>query len=198
MERYAKGIARFSEQDIPVVPTDMQLADGEVVLLAVYLPGKDGMPGYLTTLDAWWDFAVAPGGLKKTRWWRMKSDPDRIRLLPGAEWKPGIRWGVFDPNSYQDESCESAVAQAERDGITLAGTEVVNAVALFPAWACSWDGEDCPYPNAAALQVYFLGRWCLSVCLSRWIRRRPRGLRLLAYWSGQSDCRWTSPSVREC
>ena len=200
LTKYATGEEGFSESDIPEVP-EITLYEGEVLTLAIYLPDKDGVPGYLRTLDAWWDhFQVSEGlkseGYNKARWDHLEAREDRIRLIASYEYKPGIRWIVVNTKTYHGESCDKATELAKAEGKTVAGLETIMLLAQCPKWAESWNGKESPYPNATALQVFYNIGWSRSVCLDRW--DDDLGVELGAGWSGGVVSHWASPVFREC
>jgi len=191
------GQEGFRPSDIPAVPTNfIPRTKTEVLLLAVYLPDKGRVKGFRRTFDAWWDFIVPPAGLTKWRWEELKSDSKHLRLAPGVEYKPGIRWVAFDPNAYQGKSPKDALAQSANDGTTLAHAEVLMVAAQFPSWASSWNGGNSPYPNMSALQFYWDTDWSRVPYLGR--GGGSRQLKLSADWADFADSRWSSPVVREC
>lgn len=195
--KYAAGLAGFDpESDIPPAPTNVQLRDGEVPLLMVYLPDQKRRPGYLVTLDAWWDFCEAPAGFSKTRWSELKSDSKTIRQIEGAEWQSGIRWIIYNHKSYQGKSCQQAKKLARQDGVNLAGVEVIAAMAMFPKWVKSWNGEELPYQNCPGLEMFYNSRWSSLLDVRRDDCGRELGLNALS--SGFVSFDWACPSFRKC
>ena len=120
-----------------------------------------------------------------------------IRFAPGMQ--PVVtqpRLVHFEPNSYQGKSPESALKQAKKDDVQLAGIEVAEILFVEPEWALEWDGTDHPFPNASALQLKFDQSWSYVPYLGRW--DDDRRLRLDDDWAGDRYDYWSSPSVREC
>lgn len=118
-----------------------------------------------------------------------------LRFAPGM--KPSViepRLVHFGPNTYWGDSSESALKQATKDKVRLAGIEVAEMLFVEPEWALVWNGTDYPYPNCSALR---LGTdWSRVPSLERWDSSRQLGLSGLL-----ADLRfglWSSPSVREC
>jgi hypothetical protein len=193
---HGSGQEGFRPSDIPAAPNFTPRTKTEVLLLAVYLPDKGRVKGFRRTFDAWWDFIVPPTGLTKWRWEELKSDSKHLRLAPGIEYKPGIRWVAFDPNAYQGKSPKDALTQSAVDGTVLAHAEVLMAAAMLPEWVSSWNGGKSPYPNISGLQFYWNTDWSGVPYLSRWGGHRQ--LELDAFWAGYDDSFFASPSVREC
>ena len=205
LAKCAVGEEGFSEADIPEAPEVQLRRDdevNEVLVLEVNLRDKDSQPGYLRTLDAWWDLFEMPEdfkakGYKKVRWNYLQAKEDIIRRLPEYEYKPGIRWVVVDTKAYHGKSCDQAVELSGRDSVTLAGLEGIMLLAQCPKWAESWDGKDSPFPNFAGLQVFYNGDWSRSVYVSRWDGGN-REVELSGVWSGLVYSDRSCPSVREC
>lgn len=186
----------FSESDFPSVPEDFRpRTDTEVLLLVVYLPKRGKQSGPQRTFDELWQLTEAPNGYTKWRWEELKSDSEHLRLAPGYDHIPGIRWVAFDPNAYRGKSPKTALQSLSGD-TRLAGTEVLMAALLFPGWASSWNGTDSPCPNLSGLQFYWNTDWSDVPCLSRWDDYRQLGLS--ANWADNADSGWASPSVRKC
>ena len=149
-------------------------------------------------------FGVVPEAFNQV-WSRVNLDGYTTErwFSPGSpiQFAPGMRPTIteprlvhFDPNSYQGLSAESALKQAKKDEIRLAGIEVAEMLFVDPEWALEWNGKDHPYPNCSALQ---LGTDRLSVpCLYRSVFGRQ--LNLNDIWADNRDRRWSSPSVKEC
>ena len=212
----------YRPSDIPPCPYFTPRTEKEVLLLTVMLPSKGCVKGFRRTFDSWWDFIVPPTGLTKWRWEELKSNSKRLRLAKGIEYKPGIRWVAFDPNTYQANSTKQALALSLNDDNTLAHAEVLMAAAMFPDWVNSWDGRESPYPLLSGLQFYRNPSWSLAwlvMAFRRWLAgsglqfyRNPSWSMVpdLRRWlpgsqirldavnadSGSSD--YSSPVVREC
>lgn len=189
----------FAAADFPEVPQNPTLNEGEALLLAVYLPPQRGrQSGLRRTFEELWSLVEPPSGYDKSRWDELKSDSKHLRSVPGYDYKPGIRWLVFNPNAYHGLSPQDALARAKADGLRLAGLEVLMALVLFPDWANRWDGTTVPYPWLSGLQFNWdntSSAWSLVPDLYRWVTSRQ--LLLSTGWSGLTDSYWGSPSVRE-
>jgi hypothetical protein len=192
--QYAPGVEGFGAADIPAVPT-APLDEDEVYLLVVNLPADGTRRSLDTTLDAWWDSVKPPEGLTRTRYAGTIADARHIRLRAGGDLVPGMRWMAFNPKACYGKSCNEAAKLVAAKEKTLAGVEVVQAVALFPDWAKSWNGSGSPCPNATAVQVKYEADWSGSLYVSRWDDGRE--LELGAHFSGSVGSHWASPVVRE-
>lgn len=196
VERYNGGLSSLMTMPIPPLPTDfIPCTPTEVLMLAVYLPDKGRTKGLQRTFDAWWDFATPPIGITKCRWDQMKSDSKHLHLLEGIEHRPGIRWVAFDPNANKGKSPQSCwdnpyVAP------TLAGPEVLMALALFPNWAASWNGNKSPFSNMAGYQFKRNSAWVHCPCINRLVDDRQ--LWLDASSAVLAGDYWACPSVRGC
>jgi hypothetical protein len=186
----------FEESDFPAIPEGASLRDGEVLLLCVYLPTKGRKSGLYRTIDELWDAYEAPSRYIKRRWSELKAEPKLVRQAPGYTYTPGIRWVVFNPNSYHGKSPEQALELAKQDNVQLAGVEGLMANLLFPAWATSWNGTSGPYPWLTGLQYKDQADWSLSLCFYRW--DDDRQVNFSAHWSDFVFSVFGSPSFREC
>jgi len=186
----------FEDSDFPSAPTNVNLRDGEVLLLCVYLPDQGRKRGLYRTIDELWNCSQAPTGYTKWRWDELKAQPKLIRQASDCTYTPGIRWVVFNPNAYQGKSPEQALELAKQDNVRLAGVEGLVANLLFPTWATSWDGKQSLYPWLGGLQFKYDSDWPSSLCLSRWDGSRQ--VLFSARWSGRVDSDYGSPSFREC
>jgi len=204
--KYTSGLRGFSFRDIQI--PKVRPGGDEVLVLAVFLPDKDGVPGYLRTLDAWWD-CIGTNGVfeskgkryKKKRSEFLESTTDRICLLPGYEYEPGIRWLVVNTKAYYGKLCSEARELARREATTLTGPEILMLLAQCPEWPASWDEENSPCPNAIALQVRFGHIWINSVCLELETDYLISPLDVISLSSISNDFakgHRSSPTVREC
>ncbi|MEP7205190.1 MAG: hypothetical protein ABI716_03290 [Candidatus Saccharibacteria bacterium] len=138
----------FLATDIPPIPDFIPQTPSEVLLLTVILPDKDGVAGTQLTHDAWWNFVRLPDGFAKRRpqiRWGTISEPLFMKLVPGIRHLPGIKWVAFDPVAHRDKS-PGWLRQKPARVVTLAHAEVLMAMALFPDWIATWNGQDSPYP----------------------------------------------------
>jgi len=189
------GSNGFTPADIPSVPTNfVPRTPTDVLMLAVYLPNSR-TKGITRTFESWWDFVKTPTGYSKWRWDQLKSDSKHLRLLEGIEHRPGIRWVAFDPNANHGKSPQSCWDNPDV-APTLAGPEVLMALAHFPMWAASWNGNKSPYSNMAGYQFKWETAWCDCPYVNR--RDDDRQLKLNARSAVNANDRWASPSVREC
>lgn len=196
LELYGGQEEGFRVSDIPAIPTNfIPRTKTEVLLLAVYLPDWREEKGFRRTFDNWWDFISRSADVIKRR--AEVLEAKCLRLAPGIEYEPGIRWVAFDPNTYQGISPRDALTRsAAVDGTTLAHAEVLMAAAMFPGWMFSFNGDKSPCPNMSALWFYLATVWSSSSPrLDCWFD----GGRILRLFVGRSDAtswHWSSPSVR--
>lgn len=184
------GEGDFNPADIPPVPTGTE----GMLLLTVFLPDKGEETGLQRTFDAWWQFATAPQGYEKWRWSKLDSGPEHLRLAPGYEHQPGIRWTVFQPDTYKGKSAEQALQLAKADGNQLAGVEVLMALGLCPAWSSQWFKDGNIPPSFSALQFCKDGVW--SGVPALFGPNNEFGLGLGARRSSTSWWHWRSPIVK--
>jgi hypothetical protein len=206
---FGGGRPGFRLKDIPLAPELFtRVTPTEVLMLAVYLPDRGNVPGYLRTLDTWWEFLSPPPGYTKVRWDGLKSDPALLRLLPGIEYRPGIRWVGFDPfanwNSTNGRTVQSLWAGS--DSSSLAHAEVLMGARQLHDWLNGQDGTTIPRPDMAGLQrrepatedesdEESVAAWQHALYLRRW--DDDHQLELDAIWAGDVDRDWSAPRVRE-
>jgi hypothetical protein len=147
------GEQGFRPSDIPPAPNWMPRTQTEVLLLTIKLPDKGWTKGLQRTFDAWWEAIVPPIAITKYRSYDFLSDRRHLRQANGVAYEPGIRWVIFDPNTYQGKSPRQAHAlSAVAENTNLASVEVLIAAAMFPEWVAGWDGRSSPYPYMAGLE----------------------------------------------
>lgn len=189
LRRYG-GESGFRPEDIPSAPTSERQ-----LILAVYLPDKDGEPGWLRTLRDWWQFDCFRRA-NNWLWSDFKFDTSHLRLVPGVEYTPGIFWVEYEPNAYLGKSPEQVLKLAEDDGVQLAGAEPIMAAVLLDDYVGSWSSGNGAVPNLTAYQ-YNEERsnrtaWSHVPYPHRGVSR----LGLCADWAGYAYDRRSSPVVR--
>lgn len=196
--RVERQLARYEEAGFVITDEVRQqiLADAVafVPLSATDRPLVTGFFGYTPeTINQIWS-KVKLDGYDSVRYFEQDTP---IRFADSMNPKfTQPRLVHFEPNSYQGKSPESALKQAKKDNVQLAGIEVAEMLFVEPEWVLEWNGTDHPFPNSSALQLKFDQRWSLVPCLGRWDGYRR--LRLSACWAGSAHSDWASPSVREC
>lgn len=157
----------FGFLDIPPVPDFSPQTPSEVLLLALYLHDEGPVLGVQRTFDVLWNLVVPPRGYVKVHMpFVVKNDSEHLRLTLGINHCPGIRWVGFDPNANVGRSPQ-ACWDDPRVAPTLAGPEVLMAMALFPNWVLSWEDYESPYPNLSGYQHFIDGNLIGAPCFSR-------------------------------
>ncbi len=161
-----------------------------VVTLVPYLKGKRGVSGAQRTFDALWTIAASrqPGSYRGPR---MLSDPKHLRLLPGIEHKPGLRWEVIDLGANQGKSPADV-----RDPATSPHAGVLATAAHHPEYVQSQNGNDVPYLWLPGYQVFVDGGdpWRDVPCLI-W-SQVGREVGLSAVWGGNPVPGYAVPVLR--
>ena len=196
LQEHGGGKNGFRPVDIPdfdeaaFVPS----SESEFPLLTVYLPSKGKMGGVQRTFDIRWLCITPSTGFTKRRTDATLSDPEHLKLIDGYEHKPGVRWVGFDPNTARSKSplwCEANPIPGRR----WAHAEVLNAAAVMPNWANSWNGTSSPYPNMSGYRTLYGTGWSDTPYLDRW--DDDRELELGVDSASNPHALWCSPSVRE-
>lgn len=151
------------EHTVPEWPKKSLVA----VVLVPYLPERDGKSGLERTLIELLGRATVSRG-PNYRFWNdwIPRGPDRIRLLPGVEHVPGLRWEVIDLGCNRGRS-SAQVLSSQRS--PHAG--ILAAAGLHPRWLDSMDGDMVPN---VIIPGYLLTRaredpWrgVLAMCMNR-------------------------------
>lgn len=185
------GEPGFRPEDIPA-PPNRRVRRGHRLLLTVNLPDKGGDPGWLRTLRAWWQFDCTQ---RQDNWLGVTLDADRVRLAPGVDYQPGIRWVEYDADAYPGASPERALALAAHDDVRLAGAEAIMASTLLPGHVDSWFEGGKLAPNLSVYQYHWNTdgvAWAGSLYLCRFGSK----LSLGAFSAGLDDPGWGSPVLR--
>jgi len=195
----------FTESDFPTqIPTFNPRTPTEVLLLAIYLPEKGNKGAVQRTFYE--HIAVIKNQMKRSGrkllcWDVLKSGRKYLRLINGAECRPGIRWVVFDyaANWWHNKGSHRVINLWKApDSASLASSEVLSAMMFFPEWGPSMDGMTIPYVNLPGYQCRFYDN-------SGWyyVPGSVRGydstqLKLIIRDADCHDIYWASPSFREC
>ncbi len=183
-----------STWSIPEVPHFVPRTSTELLLLAIYLPDEGELTGEQHTAKSWWDFIVPPIGFSKKLLHPLYSDFTQLRLVSGIEHRPGIRWVVFDPSANLGKSPK--VCWEDPNVLpTLAGPEVLMALAYFPEWVSTWADDCSPQPDLSGYQANSGSKWDYCPCFMRWDKGHE--LQLLALNAADGSTNWASPSVRD-
>ncbi len=193
----------FTTADIPVVPDDFAPATStEVLLLVAELPKKGKLGSVQRTFDEAWSLIQTPADHQPNwRWPDLRSDAKHLRLVPGKQPKPGLRWVGFDPFANWEPQNGRRVKdlwQHEDIAATLAASEALWAAVMFPDLVADMDGQKIPHFDLAGYQFNWDGAdeaWTHCPCLHRWAGGRQ--VELHAHWADFLNVDWAAPSVRE-
>lgn len=191
LDAYGGGQPGFRAKDIPVPH-----GDPSRLLLTVNLPDKNGEPGWLRTFRDWWEFDCGLRGDNRLML-GFEFDVNYLRLAPGVEYRPGIRWVEYEPNVYAGEPPKHALQLAKEAGLVLAGAESLMASVLLDGYVESWNANDNYAPNLTTYQLKWVGaeeEWSFIPCLSR----VGKTLELIACVSGDGSPFLCSPCIKEC
>jgi hypothetical protein len=152
----------FADAHFPAVPSVKQ-SGTEVLLLAVYLPGKDGAWDVQRTFNE--HLAVIQqqqDASGRTFCPYVKSDRKHLRRFSPTwhEPRPGLRWVLYDYAFSHDPANGIAVKDLwydEQRG--LAASEVLTALMLFPEYGLSMGDRKTPYANLPGYQVLVDADW---------------------------------------
>jgi len=191
------GVAR---SDIPEKPKGFKPATPtEVLLLAFYFEGEDGLSSELITLRRWWDAFPVSNSYIKWMWQDMHIDGEHMQLVSPAH-KPGIRWVAYDPCANWHQISGRQINDLWGNPLvapTLASTESVMALCYDPHWALRWNLAQVPYPDLSGWKYSKGGEvaWQNVPYLCRW--GADGQVELSVSDGGDQDPRWSSPTVRE-
>ena len=94
-KKYNLGLRSTDIDNPPEPPQPRLLKPFQAVNLRVCLEGKGEVSGVQRTFDELWKIASAQyGGAWK--WVLIRSEPEYLRVLPGSDYEPGLRWEVID------------------------------------------------------------------------------------------------------
>jgi hypothetical protein len=193
LEINRKGRKGFRSSDIPPIPIFKPNNKGALLVLAVYFESLE------LTFNDWWDFIEPPPGMTKRRVEGLRTGPEDLRLAPGIDYRPGIRWVEFDPSANRGITAEDALVRPLADGTSLAHVEVLMAAAQHRRWVMSWNGTNSLYPNMSGLQVRSNAGWSDTAFLNNWDATSQSRL-TLGVWGARTKLwsqYWGSPEVRD-
>ncbi len=182
----------FRPSDIPSIPLSRLRNKTSLLVLAVYFESLE------ETFNRWWGFMEPPPGMIKYRVNGFKTGPEYLRLAPGIDWVPGIRWVEFNPGANRGITAEDALAKPLADGVYLAHAEGIMAAAEHKRWVEGWNGTDSPYPSLSGLQSRTSTGWSDTPFLNSWDATGQNRL-ILGAWGASTRlwCQhWASPEVR--
>ncbi|MDR0887523.1 MAG: hypothetical protein LBM97_02445 [Candidatus Nomurabacteria bacterium] len=157
-----------------------------------YLPDADGESGLFRTLRYYWDKIDH----EKTNYRSDEWSTDRVRLNAGAggEWIPGTREVTLDWDAYAGLSPEEAQEQAKKDGVQLAGVEILAFMALHPSFLHDNDWKTVKRPNLSGIDYLYGNSTDWSDAL--YLHRGGSGPELSADCAGLASAHFASPSLR--
>jgi hypothetical protein len=148
----------------------------------------------LRTINAWWAFDEAQRG-SNYRGPDVMIDTDHLRLSPGHDHRPGVRWVAYEKDAYADVAPSGAIKMAVSKNERLAGAEAIMAAALLEGYVESWYKDGCA-PNLSAYQHHRDGDpspWRRTLDLGNF----GSGLRLRSNSSYGSYMQYSSPRIWE-
>lgn len=192
------GEPGFGPEDAALAVPPAGVPEDEL-LLAVYLPSRDGTHGFFRTFDSWFDFA----GLSRPTWRNpdLKSDATVMRLTGEYEYQPGIRWVRFRKNHDANRSSDNSRQRAMGLNGRLGGLEPLMAVSLIEGYCEGWFRDGNVAPNLSGIEVSLDGgkSWGCVLYLSRWDGADGRRKLSLSVSSAvYVDPFWGSTLVSEC
>lgn len=131
----------------PEIPKNfVQRTPTEILLLAVYLPDKGDIGGVQHTFDE--HINVIKEQSKKRSYvikcFGIKSDPQHLKLAPGKEHRPGVRWVAFDFDSckapFKFPGSNKIICRKD-DPEGLVSSELLSAMMIFDRWDPSIDDQ---------------------------------------------------------
>lgn len=140
--------------------------------------------------DELWRLIQAPTGYTKFRKNYVRSDKRHLRLAKNVVSRTEPVWLGFDPEANKGKRPDWLWGQSD-----LASYEVLSALIQFPDWPLGWF-KGASAPNLNGFQIKYRRKWTVVPGVRRWGSLRQLGLD--AYWAGQDNPNWASPSVREC
>lgn len=151
---YSNGeIWNLEGYEMPPVPENFQPTTAhEFLMIMVYLPPMDRLPGSIRTPQKLFELIEPPEGYDKLV--EMEFNPAVMRMADGIEYEQGIRWVGYDPVANIGQSVRS-LWEEPRKPRRLAGPEVFMASAIFPGYIRSWNGTSLPSPNVGGYKVKF-------------------------------------------
>lgn len=195
---FRHGLVEFSAEDIPKYPLDYVKDESrpttEVLMLAIYLPDKDGVDGLRRTFDLF--VKELKYRTAEDRWKFDARDFDGsngvYRLRPyhkdKVKHQPGIRWVEYDPLRHPGVAINFVRHNyAQYDSQRLAGVETMQVASMFSGlrrrWTSrvrvSWRPDVLPAPYIGGIEVDILNpvtetfsdTWGLLPAFSRHVRR---------------------------
>ena len=128
------------------------------------------------------------------RWGGYNHATDnRLRLLEGIAYKPGLRWEVIDLGANHGQKSIDV-----RNLETSPHLGVLAAAALHPKWVRSMDGNDIPYVLLPGFKVNILDDDSWSDVPDLCFDRVARKLTLNYGLCNVPDSYWSVPLLREC
>lgn len=156
-DEYSLG---FTEADFPGYVPDFTWDPQNPLLVMVavmYLPDKDGVPGYVRTAQLGWEIIQSQ---HKSHWINsdFKFDSENLRLLADTEARhsPGIRFVKLNLGAHHEP--ENGRRACDVRGTDSAHAEILMGAGLqLPSWIKAMDGQRVPYVDIAGYQFKWPG-----------------------------------------
>lgn len=130
----------FAESDIPEIPKDILVKDGEVLTLSFYFPKNGNSSACIQTFSEHMEaleIQLTHFG-QRLSWPKiMKNNLKSLRLISGVEHKPGIYWTILNYKQFFNPANGhrvSDIISGTSSTVVLAASEILSAILLNPDW----------------------------------------------------------------
>lgn len=184
-------LADFPNADVNFTP---QTAT-EMLMLAVYLPGKGRFRDFEWTFEELWNLIDQKSNARLGD----SSLSDRLAPASSKPCVPGIRWVAIDLfANWKPEAGRSVTDLRRRKGVyALAASEILMAAVLFPGWLEAMDGVTTPYANLAGYIVHAPRSNDWSYCPILYKRDDGKLVKLDTFAVDVPETKYAAPTVRE-
>ena len=178
------------EQCAARIPAFNIASPTQTLILAFYLPDKNGKTGLQRTMQVLWDSVT---GAKN-----LKISLDMLHLAPDYNWTPVVRWILFDHNASYSISGKNALKIAAECGKQCVTVEPLIIAATnrdyVNAWSIFGNGST-PYPYMSGIQFGYKADDARNV-YTPYLIRDGRELKLGAIESDYRCLTSTTPTLR--
>ena len=197
-ESWLKSLG-FGQGDIPTGgPEGVMPTRNALPLLRVVVPGTRRAASRRRTIDVHMDAIgqqLTATSRKLYLWDAFKAFQKEPRLATGlSDPAPGVSWVLFDPFAHWDAENGHRVSDLHsvQNGWSLAGTENLSALKVWPGYGPAMNGTKVPYINLAGLRTASGD----VPCADWWVD--VSGLEFDVGSADYRDFDYASPRVREC